>query len=113
MHNSLAYAPDNKTFISGSRDGTVREWNRDTGKCVCAYNGHQNWVTSVAYLPDGDKIVSGSHDGTIRIWSTETNECLQIIRNYPGLFIIGCDMRNLHEDSSIDTDILEQYGAIV
>ena len=52
-------------------------------------------------------------DGTVCLWSCESGECLQVIHNYSGLIVIGCDMRNLHKSSTIDMDILWQYGAII
>ena len=110
---SVAYAPNGKTFISSSDDRTVKEWDITTGKCICTYEGHDDSVRFVAYAPNGYSFLSGSEDGVVLIWSTEKGECIQVIQNYPGLIVHGCDMRNLHKESSIDKDILQQYGAIV
>ena len=66
-----------------------------------------------AFAPDGKTFLSGSDNGTIRIWSAETGECLQVIQYYSGLIVFGGDMRELHEGSEIDKDVLRQYGAIV
>ena len=109
----VAYAPNNNTFISGDIDGTIKEWNKATEQCIRTYMRHKVRTYSVAYSPDKKTILSGFEDGTIIICSTETGKCLHVIRNYPGLIVLGCDMRNLHKDSSIDKDILRQYGAIV
>ena len=110
---TVAFAPDGKTFLSGSRDHTVRVWDSATGQCIRVCEGHSRPVNSVAFAPDGKTFLSGSRDGTIRIWSAETGECLQVIQNYSGLIVFGCDMRDLHEGSEIDKDVLRQYGAIV
>ena len=110
---SVAFAPDGKTFLSGSLDKTVRVWDSATGQCLRVCEGHRNYVVSVAFAPDGKTFLSGSNDGTIRVWSAETGECLDVIQNCPGLIVLGCDMRNLHESSEIDKDVLRQHGAIV
>ena len=34
-------------------DNTVRLWDRQTGKELCSFLGHSNFVTSVAFSPDG------------------------------------------------------------
>ena len=111
--NTVAYSPDGTTVLSGHRDKTVKEWDRATGQCIKIYEGHRGSVESVVYAPDGKTFFSGSEDATVRVWSTETGECLRVISHYPGLIVPGCDMRNLHEESAIDRDVLRQYGAIV
>lgn len=96
-----------KKINSGAID--VRIWDKDIYK----YNHNK---ISLSYSPDNKKIISGSYDGTIRVWSTETGKCLRVIQNYPGLIVLGCDMRKLHPDCSLsdeDKTILRQYGAIV
>jgi len=68
--NSVAFSPDGKTIVSGSRDKTIRLWDT-TGKPIGQpLKGHQAGVYSVAFSPDGKTIVSGSRDKTIRLWDT-------------------------------------------
>ncbi|KIJ11485.1 hypothetical protein PAXINDRAFT_84427 [Paxillus involutus ATCC 200175] len=73
---SLSFSPDDKTFASGSSDGTCRMWNSETGELLHDFDDHQNKVGIVAYSPSGVKIASGSHDHTIRIRNTRTGERL-------------------------------------
>ncbi|KAE9383221.1 WD40 repeat-like protein [Gymnopus androsaceus JB14] len=71
--DSVAYSPDGKQIVSGSRDKTVRIWSAETGLPIGEpLRGHTNSVLSVVYSPDGKQIVSGSADKTVRIWSAET-----------------------------------------
>jgi WD40 repeat protein len=79
--NSVSYSSDDKMILSGSKDKTIKEWNRETGKCIRTYIGHSSYVTSVIYSNDGKKILSGSDDKTIKEWDRETGEC---IRTYIG-----------------------------
>jgi WD40 repeat protein len=73
---SVAFSPDGKSIVSGSKDTTIRLWDPETGEAKLggkALAGHTNWVYSVAFSPHGKSIVSGSYK-TIRLWDTETGE---------------------------------------
>src|SRR6202167_3466909 len=53
---SVAFSPDGKQIVSGSRDGTVRIWDIETGQTVVGpFEGHTDWVNSVAFSPDGNQ----------------------------------------------------------
>ena len=66
---SVAYSPDRRHIVSGSRDNTIRVWDATTGQAVAgSFQGHTDDVISVVYSPDGRHIVSGSQDEIIRVW---------------------------------------------
>ena len=65
---SVAYSPDGRRIVSGSRDKTVRVWDAASGAELACLRGHEELVSSVAYSPDGRRIVSGSADKTVRVW---------------------------------------------
>ncbi|MBM7557794.1 NACHT domain-containing protein [Halanaerobacter jeridensis] len=73
---SVEYHPNGDKIISGSADGTIKEWNRKSEDCIITYNEHANWVLSVEYHPNGDKIISGSADGTIKEWKRKSEDCI-------------------------------------
>ena len=56
----MAFSPDGKRIVSGSRDNTVKVWDADSGKELLTLKGHTGGVTSVAFSPDGKRLVSGS-----------------------------------------------------
>ena len=70
---SVAFSPNGRYIVSGSRDKTVRVWDAQTGQSVMdPLKGHNRYVTSVAFSPDSRHIVSGSDDKTIRVWDAQT-----------------------------------------
>ncbi len=71
---SVAFSPDGKKVVSGSKDysgsndNTIKLWDESTGVVIKTLKGHEYSVVSVAFSPDGTKIVSGSADNTIKLW---------------------------------------------
>ncbi|KIN96301.1 hypothetical protein M404DRAFT_1006811 [Pisolithus tinctorius Marx 270] len=81
---SVAFSPDGKRIVSGSRDKTVRIWDAERGVQIGGpLLGHDDQVWSVGFSPDGKRVVSGSQDKTVRIWDVEQG--MQI-----GSLIHGC-----------------------
>ncbi len=65
---SVAISSDNKFIVSGSRDYTIRVWDRELGAKIRELKGH-NWIVdSVVISSDNKYIVSGSSDKTIIVW---------------------------------------------
>jgi len=53
--NSVAFAPDGRTALSGSDDSTLKLWDVASGKEIRTFTGHSNGGLSVAFSPDGRK----------------------------------------------------------
>jgi len=68
---AVAFSPDGKYVASGSRDGTARVWEAQTGREIARMT-HEADVTALAFSPDGKYVASGSRDGTARVWEAQT-----------------------------------------
>jgi WD40 repeat protein len=69
---SVAFSPDGRQVVSGSRDRTVRIWDVQSTKQITLLQGHHGPVLSVSFSPDGAFVASGSRDRTIRFWDMQT-----------------------------------------
>jgi WD40 repeat protein len=76
---SVAFSPDGRTFLSGSKDGTARLWDLETGAEIRRFARSNGPVTHVAF-GDGGKVVITCHEGsgaepkrwTVQEWDTRT-----------------------------------------
>jgi WD40 repeat protein len=80
---ATALSPDGNTIASGSRDGSVKLWNINTGKVIETWTGHTNGVVSLCWSPDGGRVGSGSQsstleakDATFRVWDVESGKTI-------------------------------------
>src|SRR5262245_52079657 len=69
---SVAFSPDGTRVLSGSRERTVKLWDKSTGALIRTFEGHAYVVDSVAFSPDGQRVLSGSEDKTIKLWDAAT-----------------------------------------
>jgi WD40 repeat protein len=81
---SVAFSPDGRQIISGSRDRTIKCWDAATGREIRTLSGHSFSVNSVAFSPDGRQIVSGSSDNTIKLWDVSTGREIRTFSGHSG-----------------------------
>jgi WD40 repeat protein/DNA-binding SARP family transcriptional activator/energy-coupling factor transporter ATP-binding protein EcfA2 len=84
-----AFAPDGRTFLTGSADLLVREWEIDGGEVRRTYR-HESGiqVQTVIYSPDGRLILSVPLDNTAAIWEVESGERVQTLSLPPDVILI-------------------------
>jgi WD40 repeat protein len=64
----VAVAPDGRTALSGSADGTLILWDIETGDAMRTLTGHEGAVYCLAISPDGRQALSGSADRSVILW---------------------------------------------
>ena len=70
---ALAFSPDGKILVTVDSGGTVRLWNRATGRQVWQItNTETGNATSIAFSPDGSLLATGGSDGTVRLSNAAT-----------------------------------------
>ena len=84
---AVAISPDDRTVLTGSKDGTARLWDATTGAPKGAGLRHDGPVWAVACSPDGTKILTagGNQQGTgsARLWDATTGEPVGGVLSHP------------------------------
>lgn len=70
---------DYQRAISCSSDGTIKQWDLETGQLFRTFTGHTSDVVAVYCLPDHLHLISASHDGKIIIWNKQTGDIVKKI----------------------------------
>jgi WD40 repeat protein len=71
---SVCLSSNDGMVMSGSRDNTVRLWDRSSGVLLRTLEGHRGSVNSVCLSSDDGMVVSGSFDNTVRLWDRSRDE---------------------------------------
>jgi len=64
----LAFAPDDKTLVSTSWDGSIRFWSLANHQVALMLTPEGGGDNSVAFSPDGNVMATCGSDGTVRLW---------------------------------------------
>jgi WD40 repeat protein len=68
----VAFSPDGKSIVSGSRDNTIKIWDIESGWEIKTFqNVHDSYFESLSYSPDGRHFLTTSQDKTIKIWGVD------------------------------------------
>ncbi len=76
----LSVAIGEECIVAGSKERTVKVWDKKSGRLRHTLHGHSSWVLSVAI--SGDCIISGSKDGTIKIWDNRSGKEMQTLNGH-------------------------------
>jgi tetratricopeptide (TPR) repeat protein len=70
----IAFSPDGKIVLTGSRDGTARLWDTASGRPIGQPKAYRDGVCAVAFSPDGKTVLTGGFDETARLWDVATGQ---------------------------------------
>ncbi len=74
-----ALTPAGTQLLSGSGDGTMRQWNLEDGQQVRLLN-HGGPVLAVAVRPDGKRFASAGVNGVVRLWDAQGGALIAELR---------------------------------
>jgi WD40 repeat protein len=77
----VAFAPDGRTLVSGSRDRTVRFWETATGKQTGVLADHEGEVLAVAFGAKGKLLATAGRDKTVLLWDAVTRKRLHELKH--------------------------------
>jgi len=68
---SVSFSSDNKHFVTGDDEGSVRLWSIEPLRQVAVLGHHSSRIKSVAFSPDTKEVASAGDDKTIRLWRVD------------------------------------------
>jgi WD40 repeat protein/serine/threonine protein kinase len=71
LYSALAYAPNGRLLLTGSRNNTVQLWDINTGRPQAPTLYHGRPLQSVAWSRDGRSFFTADTSPTIRTWAVE------------------------------------------
>jgi WD40 repeat protein len=77
---TLAYTPDFKILLSGSRDARLKVWDVEAGYLqIQEIVAHMYAINHIVFSPNGKHFVTCSMDKSIKVWDAEEMKLLKVI----------------------------------
>ena len=80
--NSLAVAPNDQIFATGSQDKTTKIWSVSDGSLLGMCHGHRRGIWSVEFSPVDQVLATTSGDKAIKLWSLADFTCLKTLEGH-------------------------------
>lgn len=79
----LSFSRDSKLLASGARNGKIKVWDIEQGKCRNKLStAHSQGVTSVSFSEDSTQLLSASFDQTLRIFGLISGKMIKEFRGH-------------------------------
>eukprot|EP00002_Diphylleia_rotans_P033367 TRINITY_DN7090_c0_g1_i1.p1 TRINITY_DN7090_c0_g1~~TRINITY_DN7090_c0_g1_i1.p1 ORF type:complete len:812 (-),score=137.18 TRINITY_DN7090_c0_g1_i1:340-2775(-) len=65
----VAYSPFHRELYTGSEDGRIIVWDRESGRQLRVLSEHRGWVTGLFYHAETKMLFSCSVDGRLLVWN--------------------------------------------
>jgi len=92
----VSFAPSSRFFITGHKDGQLRQWDSETGGLMATLPTNAGGITSVAYSPDGTQFALGTKDGVVSVWDAAAQQ--EVARRNIGRGAVSCIRWSPHGD---------------
>ena len=71
----MAFRPDGRSVVAACDDGTVKVWDRETGRETFSFHGELlAYPWSAWFSPDARRLAWSCLDGFIKVWDTTTGQ---------------------------------------
>jgi WD40 repeat protein len=84
---TVAFAPDGKSVVAGTKAGAVYVWDAQSGKLLHTFTEHQGQVLSIAVSPDGRRLAAAGDGNAVVIWNAATGQYLRTLSS--GSTVVG------------------------
>jgi WD40 repeat protein len=103
----IAYAPDDQTLATVSKDNIVRLWDTTSATVIQQLAGHTAEVHAVRFFRDGKTLASWSKDMTARLWDVASGKEIRKFPTDGGGIDLSPDGKTLVIDSSTSLRFLD------
>jgi len=87
--DSLAFAPDGRSFAVAADDSVVRRWAVGSGELLSALDSRAQMPLCLAFAPDGVQLATGGYDASVRVWDCASGRAAARFPGHDGL-PVGC-----------------------
>jgi WD40 repeat protein len=79
---AVAFTPDGKYLLTGSRDKTIKLWDVASGRELRSFLGHQSTINDIAVSSDGRFFISSCADKTAIMWDIKSGAIIKYFEGH-------------------------------